>query len=403
MRDALLWQRLGLPYPDLGPNLLPYFTRWLPEPNLARVHRQTLEGSDRLAVYLHTNAVQLVFGEDGKRVTGVRCRTFNEPQKEVIFTAECFVLCLGGIESSRFLLQPQNPAPWSGNRLLGRHFMDHIDADTATIQPLNRPSFHALFDNVYLDGRKFHPKFKPNEGLLEREKLLRVAAMVTFSSEADETISRLKTTGLDLLRGRRHQVKLTDLGYAAVHLPTLMRQTWRCKVNKRAYVPSNARVHLRVHCEQEPLGESRISLSEKRDELGLFRATLDWRVSNLELDTISRYTEIVRKAFGDLNLAIVEPDRDLLEDAASFCPRCDDSNHHMGGVRMSTSAIDGLVDPMLRLHGTKNAYVCSSAVFPTSGFSNPTHTLLAFAIRLADTLAAKVSPLQANASSYMMA
>jgi choline dehydrogenase-like flavoprotein len=174
-------------------------------------------------------------------------------------------------------------------------------------------------------------------------------------------------------------------------LPELMRQTWRYKLNKRAYVPSNARVHLRVHCEQEPLGESRISLSEKRDELGLFRATLNWRVSDLELDTMGRFTEIVRKAFGDLDLAIVEPDRDLLEDAASFRPKCDDSNHHMGGVRMSTSAIDGLVDPMLRLHGTRNAYVCSSAVFPTSGFSNPTHTLLALAIRLADNLAAKVS------------
>jgi choline dehydrogenase-like flavoprotein len=34
----------------------------------------------------------------------------------------------------------------------------------------------------------------------------------------------------------------------------------------------------------------------------------------------------------------------------------------------------------------ENGYVCSAAVYPNSGFSNPTHTLLALAVRLADHL-----------------
>ncbi len=70
----------------------------------------------------------------------------------------------------------------------------------------------------------------------------------------------------------------------------------------------------------------------------------------------------------------------------SFIARCDDSNHHMGGMRMGSSAAAGVVDPDLLLYGTSNVYVCSSAVFPTSGFSNPTHTLLALAVRLAEHL-----------------
>jgi choline dehydrogenase-like flavoprotein len=55
-------------------------------------------------------------------------------------------------------------------------------------------------------------------------------------------------------------------------------------------------------------------------------------------------------------------------------------------MRISSSPSNGLVDPNLRLHGLANAYICSSAVFPTSGFSNPTHTLLALAVRLAEHL-----------------
>ena len=59
----------------------------------------------------------------------------------------------------------------------------------------------------------------------------------------------------------------------------------------------------------------------------------------------------------------------------------------MGGMRMDPSPARGVVDPNLRLHNTENVFICSSAVFPTSGFSNPTHTLLALAMRLAAHLA----------------
>jgi choline dehydrogenase-like flavoprotein len=58
----------------------------------------------------------------------------------------------------------------------------------------------------------------------------------------------------------------------------------------------------------------------------------------------------------------------------------------MGGMRLSVSPNGGVVDPNLRLHGMDNGYICSSAVFPTSGYSNPTHTLLALAVRLAEHL-----------------
>jgi len=69
----------------------------------------------------------------------------------------------------------------------------------------------------------------------------------------------------------------------------------------------------------------------------------------------------------------------------------DDSYHHMGATRMASSPRAGVVDPDLRLFGIRNGHVCSSSVFPTSGFSNPTHTLIALAARLAEHLAADVS------------
>jgi choline dehydrogenase-like flavoprotein len=86
-------------------------------------------------------------------------------------------------------------------------------------------------------------------------------------------------------------------------------------------------------------------------------------------------------------VAEVQPDAALLSGDPSFLDKCDDSNHHMGGMRMATSSQRGVVNPDLLLNGTRNLYICSGAVFPTSGFSNPTHTVLALAMKLADHLA----------------
>ena len=53
---------------------------------------------------------------------------------------------------------------------------------------------------------------------------------------------------------------------------------------------------------------------------------------------------------------------------------------------MAASPEAGVVDADLKLFGTANAYVCSSAVFPSAGFVNPTHTIIALACRLAEHL-----------------
>jgi len=141
---------------------------------------------------------------------------------------------------------------------------------------------------------------------------------------------------------------------------------------------------LRVHCEQEPDSASTITLSDERDVLGLLRTRLTWRISPAELRTIRRFVEIVQSSLR--HVAEIIPDPDLFAEDERFIAHCEDSFHHMGGMRMSSSRSSGVVDTDLKLYGTDNVFICSSAVFPTSGFSNPTHTLLALAARLADHL-----------------
>jgi choline dehydrogenase-like flavoprotein len=61
--------------------------------------------------------------------------------------------------------------------------------------------------------------------------------------------------------------------------------------------------------------------------------------------------------------------------------------HHMGTTRMSECRRQGVTDGVGRVHSVDNLYVTGSSVFPTSGWANPTLTIIALAMRTADAIA----------------
>ena len=76
-----------------------------------------------------------------------------------------------------------------------------------------------------------------------------------------------------------------------------------------------------------------------------------------------------------------------------------DGAHASSTCRMSSSDVDGVVDPDLQVHGTDNLYVCSNAVFPSIAAANPTLTVSALAVRLAEHIGEQ-SPLVPLSGSH---
>jgi choline dehydrogenase-like flavoprotein len=62
--------------------------------------------------------------------------------------------------------------------------------------------------------------------------------------------------------------------------------------------------------------------------------------------------------------------------------------HTLGTTRMGPDRGASVVDANLRVHGYQNLFVVGSSVFPSGGFANPTITIVALALRLADHLQA---------------
>jgi choline dehydrogenase-like flavoprotein len=145
--------------------------------------------------------------------------------------------------------------------------------------------------------------------------------------------------------------------------------------------------YLVVGGEQAPNPESRVLLSPNRDILGIRRVILDWRLTDMEVASWRRLaelaaTELERLEFGHVDFS----DFELPDNPVQLSGHAVDANHHMGTARMASDQSEGVVDNECRVFGIANLYLASSAVFPTSGFSNPTLTIMALAIKVADHL-----------------
>jgi choline dehydrogenase-like flavoprotein len=131
-------------------------------------------------------------------------------------------------------------------------------------------------------------------------------------------------------------------------------------------------------CEQPPDPESRVRLSRDVDTLGVNRVELHWRIGPEVVESILRLQERLARRLETSGVGRLE--------ASSGDVAFADASHHMGTTRMSLEPKDGVVDPNTKVHGIANLYVAGSSVFPCAGYANPTLTIVALALRLADLL-----------------
>jgi len=166
-------------------------------------------------------------------------------------------------------------------------------------------------------------------------------------------------------------------------VPTWVR-TWNASRRARSrVVGANGldRIYsLYFRSEQAPDPSNRVTLSNRRDVLGIPESRLEWRVNPIDTDSIMGWFKVLDRDVRARSLGmLIEPPRDWQR-------RIIGGPHHMGTTRMSADPRRGVVDADCRLHSVDNLYVAGSSVFATSGYANPTFTVVTLALRLADTL-----------------
>jgi choline dehydrogenase-like flavoprotein len=173
---------------------------------------------------------------------------------------------------------------------------------------------------------------------------------------------------------------------------TVMSAFWRKFVHREdlgAFLKKdeNGSFLLWYHAEHAPNPDSRVTLTEHVDNLGLPLMKVDLRYTAGDVEAVVKAhrvldAELKARGLGSLAFLVDEPSLPgrVLEQAL-------DGYHQMGTTRMGTDPRTSVVDQHCQVHGVRNLHVASSSVFPTSGQANPTLLATALAVRLANRLA----------------
>jgi choline dehydrogenase-like flavoprotein len=366
--------------------------------NFGEAYREDLQKSNNVQVLLNANVVNLQTNSAASVVEQADLRALNGRSASV--RARVFVLACGGIENARILLYSNKVEPNGlGNRhdLVGRYFMEHPNIPWGTMTGDNLQDLVSRYGlRAGPEGKWFMAAFGLAKELQQREQILNAGSSfefnyVQFSNRADTGIVAAQRIWHDIKQGHIPDELGAKLWRIARDLDEVALTAYRRFVEQQPVVPPLSEVYLFSRSEQAPNWDSRVLLSAEKDALGLPRADLDWRLSDIDKHTVAVMAKTIGAELSRTNVARVHIDEWVLDGTSSWHGELHGGWHHMGTTRMADQASRGVVDRHCRVHGVDNLYVAGSSVFPTSGWMNPTLTIVALALRLSDHLGQRLA------------
>jgi len=303
-----------------------------------------------LTTYLHANVTRLGLDQSGAKINQLDVATLTG--RHFTVKPKATVLATGAIEIARLMLASNDVKPagvGNDNDVVGRYFADHpIPRDIATLV-----LFDAKLKPYYLNPQEMQGAIL-RAGLFPSEKFRRTKQML------DSSITIERPTLLD------------DFGKAAV-----------AATAKSLGVDGHNAVAFTLGggCEVTPDPDCRVTLDRERDALGMPRIKLQMRLSDSDLN---HFRETLKELGRQLLVSRAGMVRLNMKERGQWLAGLDWGNHHMGTARAHVDPKKGAVDANLKVHGITNLFLAGSAVYPTYGAVNPTLSIVALALRLAD-------------------
>jgi choline dehydrogenase-like flavoprotein len=374
--------------------------------------------ADNIRVLLNATVRQIGLSHDGRSFEGLEIATIENVRSKV--RAKFAVIAASGIENARILLASNSiHACGIGNSydLVGRFLMDHPSARVGRFEAgdmqaiIDRFGFygvrHGGHTHMYSHGLALTPAIQEREGLLNS-----AIYFMTERSPDDpwDAIKRLlqrnsanpirdvllaaRHTGL-LAKGIGMKVLANDatprilkdfIVNAAIRFsPNFVAEEFQ----SRGLPHKLTGVSIEAITEQRPNPDSRITLSGTCDRLGVPLARVDWRINDEERHTIVRIGRLASDAFVKAGLPPPQLESWVAENRPNDSVIIDMA-HTLGTTRMSNTPKSGVVDHDCQVYGVRGLYMAGASIFPTSGHANPTLMILSIAIRLADTIKARL-------------
>jgi hypothetical protein len=260
------------------------------------------------------------------------------------------IVCCGGLESIKLIQKSINSKEINkvkNHNNIGKYFMEH-------------PKFN-------LGYLRF-----PKINLINNLQLKSNKKIITYYGLSLKPFIQRKFKVLNsYLRFEVTRNNYNDYGNKSYNL---LKYLFSKIFNKKDYF-----YRLRLFCEMKPKYSNTVKYSEKNDKI-----QVNYKLDKIDINTIKILAKNIFEKFS------YYPSKEKVPDIKKINNILEDSSHHIGGLTYFHNKKKTLVNKNLKLINTNNIYICSSAIFPTSGSVNPTLTICALAARLGNYFSKKL-------------
>jgi hypothetical protein len=363
-----------------------------PPTRFARDYLNLFKTAPNIQVFLNSNAISIALNPAGNSVTHVSFTTLVGKKFQV--KAKLFILAASALEITRLLLVSDDVhSRGIGNQydLVGRFFMEHphiFDAVVTTGLTDKVARYYKILDyDIKSENLGTVGALGLSENAICQEKMLNASAFFirrkcykiddryfgkagVALTKVMDTFNHTRAPGMQFFRDVGDTIKhIKDVG-------GIVKQRLNRVIKPISYIT------IRTQVETEPNPDSRVTLSHKKDRLGMNKLTLDWRLTDLDLESYKKFNQILFKGLRMAGIEVRPFKHDM--DEFGWPLSMVAGKHHMGTTRMHQDPKKGVLNADCKVHGVANLYIAGSSTFPTSGQANPMLTLVALAIRLAD-------------------
>jgi len=130
---------------------------------------------------------------------------------------------------------------------------------------------------------------------------------------------------------------------------------------------------MQAFLEEKGYPDNQLKLAPGKNRFGLPKTTISFSRHQSTLTNAERRLDLMQAVIEEMGYEVVKRSLD------------DPGGHHTSGTcRMAATPEEGVTDANLQVFGMDNLWICSNAVFPSGAAVNPTLTLTAISMRLAD-------------------
>ena len=338
-------------------------------------YREDILKAKSVHLYTYANLTNIETNPEVSNVKKIQVQSLDG--KKYYVKAKAFVMACGAIQNARMLLASNKQAPkglGNDNDLVGRYFMEHLEVKSADlVMASEREMSMYLLDFARIRAR--------GELALSEQWQQEHHVLNGTTSMTPKTIAENEKAAIDWF---------PDDAAASIER---MEKWDKAKADTTTikYKPADLKVfELFTRMEQSPNPNSRVFLNQEKDEMGIPRITLDWKLTSFEKDSIRKLYELIGQEAGRTRVGRVKIMDWLLDNDTSWPEFLSAGWHHMGTTKMNENPKEGVVDANCKVHGIDNLYIASTGCYSTAGAANPTLTLLALTLRLSDHLKEKL-------------